>query len=137
MLLLFYAVLRIISLTLGEKQEVQRFLSDDNFKPPIFGSYSYDPIQQIFEPPVHHPAAASNENRNKLVNKDVSTKFEKDTTTSAAENTTTLLPPYRKYVKQVSQPSYLPGIKPNETAHLRYRPKIRTITFANLTLENT
>lgn len=104
---------------------------------PIFGSYSYDPIQQIFEPPPH-PATVSSENQNKLVNFKEPFYITKHTTKNAATNTSKLLPPYRKYVKPVNPPpSYLPGIKPNETAHLRYRPKIRTITFANRTFENT
>ncbi|XP_022832918.1 uncharacterized protein LOC111360868 isoform X2 [Spodoptera litura] len=35
----------------GKREILQRYVIEDGAKPPIFGSYSYDPVKQVFIPP--------------------------------------------------------------------------------------
>lgn len=34
---------------MAEREPVQRFIIEENYKPAIFGSHLYDPIKQVFE----------------------------------------------------------------------------------------
>ncbi|XP_035437071.1 uncharacterized protein LOC118267263 [Spodoptera frugiperda] len=35
----------------GKRETLQRYVIEEGAKPPIFGSYSYDPVKQVFMPP--------------------------------------------------------------------------------------
>ncbi|RVE44762.1 hypothetical protein evm_010561 [Chilo suppressalis] len=56
--LFFYSVLLVIDYqnVFGEEEEeeLKRFIIEEDYKPPIFGSYRFDPICGTFDIKVHH-----------------------------------------------------------------------------------
>nr|XP_053623907.1 uncharacterized protein LOC128682912 [Plodia interpunctella] len=43
-----------------EEEDLTRYYKENDYKPPLFGSNSYDPIKEIFHPPKHHKHEQSN-----------------------------------------------------------------------------
>ncbi|KAG6452216.1 hypothetical protein O3G_MSEX007522 [Manduca sexta] len=111
------------AIVFGRREPLQRHIVEEGIKPAIFGSYSYDPIRQVFDPPPpdkNETVPSQFFNKTHVLSTVIGQEDQKQTTLDA-KNASMF---FRKHVTHKTTPWWArPKLHMNSTTKLRHNDK--------------